>query len=200
MTMKLSEDVKNIAELLANSVTAITLIAVLFSYLLSRRQAHFSVIEKCINDFRGFEKNDLEKNGAFKVYIDLVNEELFYLEKGYLPYDIAVEWMDGMIDYLPFVYNGRIINAKLTNGLHGCDSIEELSKIMSSYPRVANFITVKKEVDFNQVYSNDEKRFLERSNLINNFLKGSKMGFVQRWLFKRQVEKYSRSCVPPRWL
>lgn len=36
-----------------------------------------------------------------KNYIDLVNEELFYIQRGYLPTDIAKEWIDGTIDYIP---------------------------------------------------------------------------------------------------
>jgi len=37
-----------------------------------------------------------------KIAIDLCNEELFYFQKKYVPGAVIDEWLEGMVNYLPY--------------------------------------------------------------------------------------------------
>jgi hypothetical protein len=98
------EHTKDIAELIAYIVTIISLPGLILSITFSKKQIHFSAMEKCIRDFRDFETSitKLDEFVRAKQYIEIVNEEFFYLEEKYLPLVVSIEWIDGMIDYLPY--------------------------------------------------------------------------------------------------
>ena len=79
---------------------------------LLKKQIHFSAMDKFIKDFRNFQTggSSMQDERALQ-YIELVNEELFYMERGYLPIEVSIEWIDGMIDYLPFYdYKKRFLS------------------------------------------------------------------------------------------
>jgi hypothetical protein len=76
---------KDIAEFISYIVTSLSLVGILLTYIWSKKQIHFSTMEKCINDFRNILqlKDEKNKEDLAWQYIDLVNEEFFYLEKNY---------------------------------------------------------------------------------------------------------------------
>ncbi|MBP6576507.1 MAG: hypothetical protein KA232_04740 [Chryseobacterium sp.] len=152
--------------------TIFALFGIVYAYFFSRKQIHFSTIEKCINDYRQLyhKYEDKYDNPKFLgQYLDLVNEELFYIEKGYLPKEVAEEWIDGMIDYLPFLYNSELIPSKKFNEFHTSVNVKNR---LYSYPRILHFIKVEKQIDFEKVFlplSDDEVielRSSERKKLI----------------------------------
>lgn len=166
------EQVSTISNFLANLATIIALPGILISYIISKKQIHFSTIEKCINDYRQLyhKYEDKYDNPKFLgQYLDLVNEELFYIEKGYLPKEVAEEWIDGMIDYLPFFYKSGIIESRKFNEFHNSESIK---KRLYSYPRILKFINVREEIDFEKIFlplsdnGSIDIRFSERKRLI----------------------------------
>ena len=73
-------------------------------------------------------------------YIDLVNEELFYFQNGFLPRVVAEEWLDGMIDMIP-IYDpyGNVLN------LGYCIPIIHQRKLLDQYRfrRVRRAFTIK---------------------------------------------------------
>ena len=156
---------KDFAEFVSYIVITISLFGLWVSYLLSRRQIHFSVMEKCIKDFRDFDKSTskLSELNRAKQYIELINEEFFYLENNYLPFVVSVEWIDGMIDYLPFILkNGEF---KKSKDLKEFDTIEKTNKLLTNYPRIRKVIQLNKLVNYDRIYlevDNEEKRLLKK--------------------------------------
>ena len=65
---------------LADIATIFALFGIFYAYFFSKKQIHFSTIEKCINDYRELyhKYEDKYDNPKFLgQYLDLVNEELF---------------------------------------------------------------------------------------------------------------------------
>ncbi len=168
---------KDIAEFVSYIVTSFSLAAIYFTYFHSKKQMHFATIEKCINDYRLlYDKyDDKYVNLKFlREYLDLVNEELFYIENDYLPKAVAEEWIDGMIDYLPFI---NIKNFVTSNKFPQLDTEENTENALFSYPRIYKFISLKTEIDFEKIFlptnskENIAIRNLERIKLIEELLK-----------------------------
>ena len=164
--------VKDIAEFFSFIVTSFSLAAIYFSYFYSKKQIHFATIDKCISDYRELYHKYEEKydNPNFLgQYLDLVNEELFYIEKDYLPMEVAEEWIDGMIDYLPFITDKYFISSKKFLKF---DSEKNTEQILFSYPRIYKFITIPYNLDFEKIFlpltdrENLKLRTREREKLI----------------------------------
>lgn len=172
--------IKDIAEFVSFVVTSLSLSAIYFSYFHSKKQIHFTTIEKCINDYRSLYHKYEEKYNNPKFldqYLDLVNEELFYIENGYLPKEVAEEWIDGMIDYLPFIMKGNFISSlKFVQ----FDNQLNTEKQLFSFPRILKFITISIDFDFEKIYlplstrENLEYRNKERMRLIKHLRKNLK--------------------------
>jgi len=186
---------KDFAEFVSYIVITISLFGLWVSYLLSRRQIHFSVMEKCIKDFRDFDKSTskLSELNRAKQYIELINEEFFYLENNYLPFVVSVEWIDGMIDYLPFILkNGEF---KKSKDLKEFDTIEKTNKLLINYPRIRKVIQLNKLVNYDRIYlevDNEEKRLLrrnERDKLIYYIISNLNIGYVTKCRLKRIIPK-----------
>lgn len=174
-------NVKDFFELCAYIISSISFIAIWVTYSQSKKQIHFATIEKCIDDYRELYHKypDKYENPKFlDEYLDLVNEELFYMEKDYLPKEVAEEWIDGMIDYLPFITSDGFFASQK---FHQLDNKGHTEIFLFSYPRIYNFISVKGYFDFEKIFlplkSKDYvvARKEERNKLVNalqNNLKG----------------------------
>ncbi len=96
--------------------TVATAIGVWFAFSQSRtnqKQLHLATLNRCINEFRNYAGilKDNEDTVALSKYVDLVNEELFYMKYDYLPKEVAYEWIDGMIDFIPITNkNEEVLN------------------------------------------------------------------------------------------
>lgn len=183
--------VKDITEFFSYIVTSFSLIGILITYAVSKKQIHFTAMEKCIGDFREFLKPQNKSGNQIALeYIDLVNEELFYLEKKYLPLDVCIEWVDGMIDYLPFYNNGNFIKSEK---LALFDNEEITMITLNGYPRVLNFIILKQTIDFEKVRLppiNEENRkiqFEERNKLITEIISNLRIDFWTKIRLKTKV-------------
>lgn len=162
---------KEIFEIVCGLVTIFSLIGIWYSYTFSKKQIHFSTINKCINDFRDLIRNiDLNTEKAGFQYIDLVNEEFFYLEKGYLPLEISIEWIDGMIDHLPFITADGTFRGN--NKIRYFETELSTNVLIYEYPRVYKTIKLTELIDFEKIYlipvsdENLKMRRLERNKLI----------------------------------
>ena len=104
---------KDLLEFISYIFTSLSLIGILVAYIFSKKQIHFTVMQKCISDFREIsrQKGSFDKE-ILSQYFELVNEEFFYTENNYLPIKVAIEWVDGMIDYLPFFDKKRRISKR----------------------------------------------------------------------------------------
>ncbi len=162
---------KDYAEFFSYFITSLSLIGIWIAYAFSKKQMHFSTMEKCIRDYRDWIKvTEISADENATEYIDMVNEEFFYLENNYLPLEVGIEWVDGMIDFLPF-YTKKNEFIKSRN----LDAMEDevwTNNLLYSYPRVFKAIKLKNKVEFEKVAlgivdkENREIRKKERNKLI----------------------------------
>jgi len=152
---------------------------------------------KCINDFREIEKEKLNRSDDIiaKNYIDLVNEEFFYVENSYLPLEVSIEWVDGMIDYLPFIsIEGEF---RKSESFKIFDNLNTTNKLLMNYPRVFKAIKLRCEINFESIHSNitiedegaQKLRKLERDKLIFQMISNLNIGRLTRLTLKRTISQ-----------
>ncbi|WP_300567288.1 hypothetical protein [Flavobacterium sp.] len=186
---------KDIAEFISYFITSLSLIGLWITYALSKKQIHFSTMEKCTNDFRNIVllKDEKTQEDLIWQYIDLVNEEFFYLEKKYLPLEVCIEWVDGMIDYLPF-YNEDGIYMGSTN-LPLLNDESFLKVLMANYPRILRAVQLKKKINFDAIRisplneENRKIRFEERNKLIFLIISSLKIDFWSKKILQQKINR-----------
>ena len=133
--------IKDILDTLILFLGATGLVIGLISYLVSERQFRFGVVISLTERFQRIfvhfkSKNSKENRLAVQQYVDLCNEELFYFKQGYVPDEVAYEWIDGMINFLPwFDLDGKNLN-------QGC--LSGIVDLVRVYPRLKNVFTFEK--------------------------------------------------------
>lgn len=188
------ESAKDWAEFISYLVTSISLIGFLLAYAMSKKQVHFMTMDKCIRDFREIVLGNAATDKQFaKRYIDLVNEEFFYIQNGFIPLDVAIEWIDGMIDYLPFyTHNNQFVPSI---GITDFKSEETTKKILDGHTRVLKAISLGKPIQFeivNRKLNNKDKLAIrkERGRLIYSILKNLNLKIYRNWTAKQLIRKY----------
>ena len=185
---------KDLIEFISFIITSFSLIGIWITYAWSKKQMHFSTMEKCIADFREFLKSSGKHSDRLAYeYIDLVNEELFYLEKKYLPMNVAIEWIDGMIDFLPF-YNadGSFVESE---NLIFFKSSRNTIFFLNNYPRILKVIQLNRHIDFEKIrlspldIKNRETQFEERNKLIFEIISNLKLGFWDKKFLMRKITR-----------
>ncbi len=179
-------------QIVTEVITAIGVLIAVTAYGITRKSLYLTTIEKCIEGFRNLKNlNKQPSREEIEKYVDLVNEELFYFQHGYLPIEIADEWIDGMIDFLPiFDKKGNVLNP------NNCiqDLAEKHDRYFQNYPRVVTAFTIKGNYDFKLIYSSDTKsaakRKHQRRKLIIEILKNLK---VLKWYVPFQKRKIFKS-------
>ena len=179
-------------EMITQLITALGVLIAVTAYSISRKSLYLTTIEKCIEGFRNLANlNNKPSRAEIGKYIDLVNEELFYFQHGYLPIEIADEWIDGMIDFLPiFDKNQNVLNP------NNCiqDLAEKHDRYFQNYLRVRTAFIIKGNYDFKLSYSSDtksaSKRKSQRRKLIIEILKNLK---VLKWYKPFQKRKIFKS-------
>ena len=150
------KDLLEVASFLATIIGGIAILAAVRSYSISRKQLNFAALESCIKRYRN-NFLDLDRHSPQTQvirYIDLVNEELFYFEHHYLPLDVAEEWIDGMIQFLPiFDPKGTLLNPD------HCIPIIAEAGILDQYrfKRVKQAFTVNIDFSLTDIYGDEEK-------------------------------------------
>lgn len=148
-----------------------------YSLLINRKQLHLATIKRCIDEFRSLinPNNPQYSDADAAKYVDLVNEELFYFQHGYIPEVVAYEWIDGMMDYLPLFDNG----GNILNKGHCVDKISSKHDILlRDYPRIKYTFTIPIDYDFETVYSQhpdkQNLRLIIRKNLVQSIYQNVK--------------------------
>jgi hypothetical protein len=110
-----AKDVIEVLAYLFQLLAAVTVLVAIRTYRTHRNQLSFDVITNCIVRFQDVlpsmmqDEDPVEKKRAKTQYVDLCNEQIFYFREKYLPDEVADEWLDGMIDYLPlFDEEGKV--------------------------------------------------------------------------------------------
>jgi hypothetical protein len=164
-------------EILNTIISGLTTCAIVFAVIqinINKKQLFFSTIAKCVSDYRSLgEINKLTNDpNTISKYVDLTNEELFYFQNKYIPKIIMMEWIDGMIDFMPITNSyGVIIN----NDACIAYLAEKRAILFKNYPRIRYAFEVKNHYDFSLIYSEVEdqgsKSAKERLKLIKEILK-----------------------------
>jgi hypothetical protein len=138
--------VNNIKEGLEFFALVVGIFSVIWAFIafkVFKKQFHHEVMVSCIERFQliipalASDVTD-EKLDGLRKYIDLSNEELFYFKGNYIPKEVAVEWLDGMISFLP-LFNER--GDVISNG-NFAEIIE--NKMLEGYPRILKAFRISK--------------------------------------------------------
>ncbi len=149
-------------------------IAILFAvrdYSISRKQLHLSVLQSCVARFRDhfMDLNPKSNSTQVRDYLDLVNEEMFYFEQQYLPLEVAHEWLDGMIHFIP-IYDGA---GNILNEAYCLPQIVA-EDMLSNYHfrRIRRIFTVEGKFEMEGIYKDNVKEInmTERERLIRYLL------------------------------
>ncbi len=172
--LKITDIVANIA-----TVTGIIVIIVgLFSYIIEKKNLNFTAVQHCIKvykeNYQNIGVNDIDK---IKQYTSFINEELFYFEKKYLPYSIADEWLDGLIDFVPvFNSSGTFVNEMkaLPNVVH-----EVMDGKMPS--RIRRIFTIRGDYNVQLIYSRNHNDSKAKTIARKGLVKEIKHNLGYRW-------------------
>jgi len=160
----------------------IAIIVATSTYFVHRNQLNFEVITSCVARFQeivaGMESDDGgEKERAKKQYVDLCNEQLFYFSNGYITDEIAEEWLDGMIDFLPQI-----------DGDTGKAHRESREKpiepdLLKDYPRIKTAFTVDEPYDL----ESKEERDVLIKQVMTKVAKRRSLRRFKSWVGLRRV-------------
>ena len=122
-----------------------SIIVGIYSYSISQKSLNLSVLQSCITRFQTLAE---ELNGEkpdpniIEKYIELVNEELFYMANGYLPKEVQMEWLDGIINYIPLYSESETGSIENINPSRIAQEIEN-KKLLGNYYRIQSAFTIK---------------------------------------------------------
>ncbi len=174
---------KDIIDTLINFIGFAVIFYSIKTFFLKRKQNYFLVVNNFINkyqeNFAGVKTFD--ERQVLK-YIDLVNEEVFYISNDYLPFVIAVEWIDGILDILPIIKKESQIftnpNSPMKNEIN--------YDTLKLYPRIRN--TFKSERITEKIDLTAEENLELRKLVIEDI-------FVRIFPDKRNIRKETRSAL-----
>ena len=114
----------------------------IYSFRLSQNQFRHGVMTHCLDKYWKivFESQELREKDLkawCQQYCELVNEELFYFQVGYIPTEVMVEWLDGILYYFTPNDNSEVKNAEEILA----EKIQDLSK---GYPRIKRAFDISK--------------------------------------------------------
>ena len=182
---------KDFAETVSYCVTTISLLGLWAAYSSSKKQIHFATMEKCVSNFKKITKRSGVPVDKSAEYIEFVSEELFYFENGYLPLAVSIEWIDGMIDYLPFYDKDKAFIA--SNRLDPLKSQDQAIKLLQDYPRIRKAIQMREAIDFEIVHisieneTDREKRRQERDKIIYAVIMNLKISWLRKARLKQKI-------------
>jgi len=134
----------------AQIVTTAALIIGVYQITINRKQLYNNTISRCIDAFRKIDFTKLYVDEVVvKGYVEILAEELFYIKNDYIPKDVAYEWIDGMIDFVP-IWNTH--DELLNPGKCIPLLVSKRTELLSSYPRIKAAFKVKGYYDFTFVY------------------------------------------------
>ncbi len=119
---------------IAQVVSAGAIVFAVRQIQINRNQLYSNTIIRCLDSFQEIDiTQETDDEKQIRRYIDLIGEELFYIQKGFIPKEVALEWIDGMIEFIPLTHgNKEILNQ------HNCifHLFKNRAKLLQSYPRI----------------------------------------------------------------
>lgn len=211
---------KEIFSLFADIIAIIGFIAIIFTifqYYHGKKNLNFEVMNKCLEQYNNWRKIKINDPQKLKDYIEIVNLELFYFQHNYLPIEIAYEWIDGIIDVLPFFKMGEenldpdSIPIKSNSQFKGIYQYHLYIKILNDYPRLKIAFSYDQfqkyhetKQSLNKIFNNEGdhfdrvrivKKILKNLRILKfyNFIKHAKLNNELK-IFSQTDKKYSFKC------
>ncbi|MCD0472508.1 hypothetical protein [Flavobacterium sp. JAS] len=182
---------KDFVETISYGVTTVSLLGLWATYISSKKQIHFTTMEKCVSNFKEIIKCSGSQSDKSAEYIEFVSEELFYFENGYLPLAVSIEWIDGMIDYLPFYDKNKVFIK--SNRLDSLKNQDQTIRLLRDYPRIRKAIQMREEIDFEIAHvsienENDrEMRRQERDKIIYAVIMNLNIGWWKKFRLRQKI-------------
>ncbi len=142
-----------------------------FTFVVYRKQLYHSTLSRCVDIFRR-DFTDLATKPTTEncnKYVDFVNEELFYMQHGFIPNDIAREWLYGIIIHFP-------VFAKGANGNPSdVSKVIVTNNLLSSFPRLVHAFTLSGTHNFAVIYNSESREISHaKRNMVDEILKNVK--------------------------
>lgn len=143
---------------IATVVGALSLVVATTAYLLSRKNLNFSVMLACIERFQALlpalRSVETTEEDTLR-YIDLCNEELFYIQHRYIHDEVALEWIEGMAEFLP------VFDQRTREPWSEHQRLEAAGEIAKRFPRLLNALTTDEAPDISTARS--QRKFAEQA-------------------------------------
>jgi len=127
------ENVRDTVQTFAVLAGSLSLVVGTIAYLLSRKGLQFNVMIACIERFQdllpSLDSDEVTERDVLR-YLDLCNEELFYFKQRYLRREVALEWIEGMVRFLP------LLNETTKSPWDGQSYIATSDRLIHQFPRV----------------------------------------------------------------
>ncbi len=130
----MSDNVILVISTLAQVVSAGAIVFAARQIKINRNQLYSNTIIRCLDSFQEIDiTQETIDEKQIRRYIDLIGEELFYIQKGFIPEEVALEWIDGMIEFIPLTHGNKEILNKNNCIFH---LFQNQAKLLQSYPRI----------------------------------------------------------------
>jgi len=135
---------------IAQIATFIGLMIALRQFAIARRQLYFASISRCVSEFQALDITTIETSERkIRKYVDLVGEELFYFQNGYIPKAVAIEWIDGMLGYIPVTDGQGIV---VNEGHSLTELVTQRDRYLRGYPRIRSAFTLRGQHDWQTAF------------------------------------------------
>ncbi len=147
------------------------LIAGIRTFYVYRKQLYHTTISRCIDIYRNCYTNLAENPtpDICKRYVDFVNEELFYMQHGFISDEVAREWLYGIILHFPIFIKGK--NGNPSN----VASVIVENNLLKHFPRLEFAFKIRNEPNLTDIYNSKTGEITQtKGNLVREILKNVK--------------------------
>lgn len=139
----------------------------------SRSKFKHEITLRCIDRYQEIVKRGVIAEYNLATYLGFMNEELYYIQKGYIPKAISQEWLANMMNTVP-VFLGSNHKTPINEGhLKRSSSIlqtEESWNLLFPYSRLRSILFINGcIIDYKYVFADnifDAQNNIERNNMI----------------------------------
>ena len=83
---------------MATMVGVLGLVFLIVEYQTNKNVRNVQLMHRCIDSFRQWSLKTMPKVDFF--YLELLNEEFFYFQKGMIQRKVSIEWVEGILDFI----------------------------------------------------------------------------------------------------
>jgi hypothetical protein len=137
-------DILSGTQIAANIATVLGVLGIIFLFVQhyhNRDLRNLQLMHRCIDIFRDWFKNNSKVDFS---YLELLNEELFYFQKKLIQKKVAVEWIEGILDFI-VIYGKNNVVLNTYNQQTDIEKLADWPRRKMFFARVSFFIRPKLE-------------------------------------------------------